>query len=60
MSYDDKTAGDIAGEKLEAELATAKPGAFNRFKVNVSDLAYRCTFGKVGTAKPTPSCPYTK
>ena len=57
--YDDETPYDRESKRLAEDLATAQPGAFNRFKVNVSNLVYKCTFGKVGTPK-TPCCPYSK
>ncbi len=57
--YDDETPYDRESKRLEADLATAQPSAFNRFKVNVSNLVYKCTFGKAGTAKKQ-CCPYSK
>jgi len=56
--YDDETPYDKASKQLEADLANAQPSAYNRFKVNVSNLVYKCTFGKAGTQKPC--CPYSK
>ena len=49
---DDVMATDKASKKLAKELETAQPGTYNYLKVNVSHLVNKCTFGKVGTAKP--------
>jgi len=60
-AYDKKMLADKAGEELEKELKNAKPSVTNRFKVNVSNLVYKCTFGKAGTEKPKSSaCPGLK
>jgi hypothetical protein len=61
--YDNEMATDEASRKLKADLEVAQPSATNRLKVNVSHLVYRCTFGKVGTPKPSSgkgACPGLK
>lgn len=60
-AYDKKMASDKASKELEEELKNAKPGVVNRFKVNVSHLINKCTFGKAGTEKPKSNpCPGLK
>lgn len=49
MAYDDEMLSDKASAALQEELANAKPGYYNRFKVKVSNIVNKCTFGKVGT-----------
>jgi len=53
-----------ASAELKAELASAQPSRFNRFKVNVSHIVNKCTFGAYGTNKnavqdcdSTEACP---
>lgn len=52
-SYDEEMASDRAGKELDQELANAQPSTYNRFKVNVSHIAYKCTFGVCGKQKPS-------
>ena len=61
-SYDEEMASDKASVALENELANAKPSTYNRFKVNVSHIVYKCTFGKAGEQKPAAEggCPFTQ
>jgi len=58
--YDDS---EMASDKASEDLKNNPPkvGMFNRIRVNASDLAYKCTFGKCGTPKTQqPACPYGK
>lgn len=58
--FDAPDAADRASAKLQEELATAQPGAYNRLKVNVSHLVNKCTFGKYGQNKNEGKCPFSK
>ena len=54
MAYDDEMLSDKASAALQEELANAKPGYFNRFKIKVSSLIKKCTFTKAREDESKP------
>ena len=58
--YESKMGSDTASEELTEELQTAQPSAYNRFKTDISNIVYRCTYGKCGTSKKEPKCQFSE
>lgn len=49
--YEEKMGAVKKSEELTEELNSTTESRYNRFKTEVSNAVYKCTFGKCGTPK---------